>query len=133
MVPGCHPRIAARVRLSGAGVVWLAGIIVLFPTAENVLPDWDDLPCLIAGLLLAVPAGVALWTFARMGAVLSWNSAGMTIGWLAGSTGLSMLTLHCDILNVQHQAFWHGSVLLLSTLIGWTLGTIASANSHSRS
>ncbi len=82
----------------------------------------DGFPCLRAGILCAVPAGVLIGVLVRRGWVLSPASTGAAAGSLAGCAGLAMLELHCAILTLPHVAIWHVAVLVVTAAAGALLG-----------
>jgi hypothetical protein len=82
--------------------------------------------CLRAGLVVAIPAGVASWIVLRRGFAVNPSSAGLAAGTLAGLAGLTMLELHCPILLAPHVMVWHTSVVPLSALAGALLARIAT-------
>lgn len=84
-------------------------------------------PCLRAGTIVAIPAGLIAAFLLRRGFVLSWKMAGLAAGTFAGLTGLAMLELHCLNLKVMHIVVWHLAVVATSAIIGLVAGSIADA------
>jgi hypothetical protein len=81
-------------------------------------------PCLQAGVVCAIPAGVLIWLLVRRGFVVAPVSTGAAAGALAGCAGLGMLELHCSILMFPHIAVWHAGVLLLGVAAGALIGRL---------
>jgi Negative regulator of sigma F len=78
--------------------------------------------CLRAGLSYAIPGALLLWLVLRHGAILSPKLTAATAGAFAGLIGLTVLEVHCPILNRYHILVWHIGVVLLSMLGGLSLG-----------
>jgi hypothetical protein len=87
----------------------------------------QGIPCLRAGLVVAIPTGVASWIVLRRGFAVRPSSAGLAAGTLAGLAGLTMLELHCPILLAPHVMVWHTAVVPLSALAGAFLARIATS------
>jgi hypothetical protein len=49
----------------------------------------------------------------------------MAAGALSGLTGLAMLELHCPNLKAIHVMVWHLAVVIVSTVLGFTIGRVA--------
>jgi len=92
----------------------------------------EGVPCLVAGLCVALPTGILLAFLLRRGYVLDWSRAGTAAGTLAGLTGLFMLELHCPNLKAIHVMVWHVAVVVCSGVLGFIAGSI-SDEVHSRS
>jgi len=90
---------------------------------RNLVPE--GIPCLVAGLCVAIPTGVGIAWILRRGFVLDWGAAGIAAGTLSGLTGLAMLELHCPNLKAIHVMVWHLAVVVVSAVLGYTLGRIA--------
>jgi hypothetical protein len=82
----------------------------------------EGIPCLVAGMCVAIPTGLVAIFILRRGYVLQWSSAGIATGALAGLTGLATLELHCPNLKAIHVMVWHVAVVLLSGALGWAIG-----------
>lgn len=85
----------------------------------------EGLPCLVAGLAVAIPVGAVIAWILRRGFVLRWSAAGLAAGVLSGLTGLGMLELHCANLKAIHLIIWHVAVVLVGGLMGFILGRLA--------
>lgn len=101
----------------------LAGVIFHGYSTVNFVPE--GVPCLRAGLLVALPAAVLVTWLLRRGFVLNWSAAGLAGGVLSGLTGLGMLEIHCPNLKAIHIMVWHIGVVLVSAVIGFAFGRIA--------
>src|SRR5579862_851165 len=111
---------AAALTLAVVGFpILFASIFENYSTRDLVK---EGLPCLIAGLGVAIPVGAAIaWTLQR-GFVLRWSSAGLAAGVLSGLTGLGMLELHCSNLKAIHVMIWHVAVVVVSATAGFLVG-----------
>jgi hypothetical protein len=87
----------------------------------------EGIPCLVAGLCVAIPAGLAVALILRRGFVLDWSAAGVAAGALSGLAGLGMLELHCANLKAIHVIVWHVAVVVASGAIGFVAGRVAAA------
>lgn len=85
----------------------------------------EGIPCLVAGLSVALPTAVAIALILRRGFILDWNKAGTAAGTLAGLTGLGMLELHCPNLKAIHVMVWHVAVVFVSGAAGFAIGSVA--------
>ena len=107
--------------------------LVVFPIAVSLVfhnystQDFvpEGLPCLLLGLRVAIPAGLAIAWIMRRGFVLEWSAAGLTAGALSGLAGLAMLELHCPNPKAIHVMVWHGAVVLVGAALGFALGLVA--------
>ena len=126
MIPGSR-RLTSPTALLGAACVVLLGVFALLfrdYTTEDFLHQ--GLACLGAGLLHAVPAGLAGWLLLRRGFAVNPIAAGLSAGILAGLCGVSMLELHCPNFEAFHIMLWHTAVIPISgaagALLGWRFG-----------
>jgi Negative regulator of sigma F len=125
VTPGSLQRISVRGAVTILVAGFVAGIVFLFPwhTPEAFLArGW---PCLRLGLVMALPAGLLFWLVARRGAPLDMKTLGGTLGAISGLVGVSVLQFHCDRQETEHLLFWHGGVLLLSTVAGVLIASAA--------
>ena len=102
-------------------VAWVALDAVLFHDYRMDSFVRQGVPCLRAGLIVAVPTGVASWLVLRRGFAVNAGAAGLTAGTLAGLAGLIMLEIHCPNLNAMHVMVWHTAVIPISALVGTLL------------
>uniref|UniRef100_Q025Y7 DUF1109 domain-containing protein n=1 Tax=Solibacter usitatus (strain Ellin6076) TaxID=234267 RepID=Q025Y7_SOLUE len=119
VIPG-RRRLVAPWILLPAGCVALAvvfGLLFSDPGTERFVPQ--GLTCLKAGLLFALPAGVAAGWLLRRGFAVSPGAAWFAAGTLAGLAGVGMLELHCANFEAPHIIVWHIAVVPLSALIGF--------------
>jgi len=85
----------------------------------------DGIPCLVAGLSVAVPTGFAIGLLLRRGFVLNWSAAGLAAGVLGGLAGLAMLEMHCPNLKAIHVIVWHVAVLMVTCALGFLVGRVS--------
>lgn len=120
---------------SRLGALALIFTVVVFPvvfslifhdySARNFVPE--GIPCLVAGLCVAIPTGLVIAWILRRGFVLDWSMAGIAAGTLSGLAGLGMLELHCPNLKAIHVMVWHMAVVIVSGILGFTIGWIADS------
>ena len=118
MIPG-RRRLVAPWLLCVGGCLALAAVFgLLFDDyrMEGFVPL--GVACLKAGVLLALPAGVATWWLLGRGFAVNSAAAGLAKGTLAGLAGLTMLELHCPIFQAPHALVWHIAVLPVCGLAG---------------
>lgn len=81
--------------------------------------------CLLAGLLVAIPAAILSWSLLRRGFAVNPVAAGLVRGALAGGSGVTMLELHCGNFQTLHVLVWPTVVAPVSAaagaLVGWAL------------
>jgi hypothetical protein len=125
-------RPAAGLRL---GLTALVLSVAVFPVLfslifQNYSADRfvsEGIPCLEAGLCVAIPTFLAIvWIF-RRGFVLDWSEAGIAAGTLSGLAGLAMLELHCPNLKALHVMVWHVAVVMVSGALGFAIGRAADS------
>jgi hypothetical protein len=85
----------------------------------------EGVPCLRAGLLVALPTAILATWLLRRGFVLDWSEAGLAGGVLSGLTGLAMLEVHCPNLKAIHILAWHLGVVVVSAALGFAVGRAA--------
>jgi hypothetical protein len=112
--------------LAVASLVFPIVFALLFHDYGTVNFVKGGIPCLRAGLAVAIPTGLAIAWILRRGFVLDWTAAGLAAGALAGLAGLGMLELHCPNLNAIHVITWHVAVVVSSGALGFVAGKIAS-------
>jgi hypothetical protein len=120
---------------AGLRIGWLAWAlaVLVFPALFSLVFHGystrnfihEGIPCLVAGLSVAIPTGLAVALILRRGFVMEWSSAGVAAGALSGLTGLAMLELHCPNLKAIHVMFWHVAVVMAAGLLGWAIGSLA--------
>jgi hypothetical protein len=75
------------------------------------------LACLIAGLVNAIPIGLAGWWLLRRGFSVNPKDAAIAAGTLAGLGGILMLELHCPNFQLAHLLVWHTAVVPVSAAL----------------
>lgn len=132
ITPGVLQKIspAACIAILAAG--FITATVLLFPwhTPEAFFArGW---PCLAIGFAVSCAAAGMFWLLARRGAPFATATLGGTLGAIAGLVALSFLQLTCDRQEAEHLVFWHGGVLLLSTLAGVLLARWAEQRKTGR-
>jgi hypothetical protein len=125
MMPGSPRRLSPPSLLACGGLGLVAIFASLFHDyriADRFVPQ--GVACLVAGLLHAVPAGLASWLLLRRGFAVNPVAAGLATGTLASLAGVTMLELHCPNLEALHVMFWHTAVIPLSALAGALLARL---------
>jgi len=102
-------------------LAWIALDAILFRDYQMDFFVRQGIPCLRAGLIVAIPAGVASWLVLRRGFAVDAGAAGLAAGALAGFAGLIMLEIHCPNLHAMHVMVWHTAVIPVSALAGTLL------------
>ncbi len=119
MTPGSRRRLSPPLLLIAGSLALVAIFASLFhdyQIADRFLPQ--GMACLIAGLVHAIPAGLAVWLLLRRGFAVNPVAAGLAAGTLASLAGVTMLELHCANLEAFHVMLWHTAVIPLSALSG---------------
>ena len=125
MVPGTRLTLSPYLYVFAVLGVMAAICSTLFdPHKESTFVS-TGLVCLRIGLECAVSATVLFWLLLRRGAILNPMLMGATAGALAGLSGLAVLELFCPNLNEYHILVWHLGSVLVSTVGGLAIGTIA--------
>jgi hypothetical protein len=125
MVPGTRLTLSPYFYVFAVLGVMTAICSTLFdPHKESTFVS-TGLVCLRIGLECAVSATLLFWLLLRRGAILNPMLMGATEGALAGLSGLAVLELFCPNLNEYHILVWHLGSLLVSTVGGLAIGTIA--------
>lgn len=120
--PGSRRRVSPGILLGAGSLALVAIFAALFHDyqTERFVPQ--GVACLTAGLLHAIPAGLAAWLLLRRGFAVNAVAAGLAAGTLAGLAGMTMLELHCPNFEALHVMVWHTAVIPLSGLAGALLG-----------
>jgi len=125
MTPGSKRRLSPPLLLVIGSLALAAIFASLFHDyriAARFVPQ--GVACLVAGLLHAIPAGLAAWLLLRRGFAVSPFAAGLATGTLASLAGVTMLELHCANFEALHVMFWHTAVIPLSALAGALLARL---------
>jgi len=121
MIPGSRRRVAPGA-LPGVGSFALVAVFAaLFHDYRTVDFVHQGIVCLVAGLILAIPAGLASWLLLRRGFAVNTVAAGLVAGTLAGVAGVTMLELHCQNFEALHVMLWHTAVIPVSGVVGASL------------
>jgi len=118
-----HARSSALVS-AGVFVVLLLIMMVVFQPAQESAFLRHGLACFRTGMVFAIPAAFFLALLLLRGAPLSPLLTGATAGGFAGLVGLTVLEIHCPILNVYHIIFWHVSVTLACIVAGIVFSSV---------
>jgi hypothetical protein len=113
---------------------WVLAPSLLAPVFALLLSGYDPLhfvhegiPCLVAGLSIAIPTGLAVSVLVSRGFVLDWSVAGLAAGVLGGLAGVAMLEMHCPNLKAIHVIVWHMAVVVVSGALGYLAGRLSNA------
>ena len=118
MTPGSKPR-EAPVTLFGISCAALVALFaILFRDALSGPFVSPGLACLKAGVITAIPVGLAAWWLLHRGFVLNPAGAGLAAGTLAGLAGVVMLELHCPDFQTWHVLVWHTGVVPVTAGLG---------------
>lgn len=131
VIPGSRRRLAPGSLLAAASLALLIVFAVLFRDYRTDHFVSQGIVCLTAGLLHAIPAGLATWLFLRRGFAVNSIAAGLVAGTLAGLAGVTMLELHCGNFQAPHVMLWHTAVIPVSgaagSLLAWAAGFLRRA------
>ena len=118
MIPGSYRLVGPRALLVASILAFAAVFAALFhdDSMSGFVPR--GLKCLAAGVLIAIPAGLASWLVLRRGLAVDPVSAGLAGGTMAGLAGLITLELHCPNFATMHLLVWHTAVILVSATLG---------------
>lgn len=121
-IPGSRRLVRPGVLLGVSSLALLGIFAILFHdyATRRFVPQ--GLVCLKAGLLLAIPAGVAAWVILRRGFAVNRVGAGLVTGTLAGLAGIAMLELHCPNFEALHVMVWHTAVVPIAGAAGAAMG-----------
>lgn len=117
------------------GAILLAAALMfflLFPF--EVKPNFwhQGWKCFSVGIVYGAAAGALIWITLRRGAFTDPPLAGATAGLLAGLTGLTVLSIHCPLLEISHVVGWHVGAAAVSTLAGAALATMFTRRTATR-
>ena len=124
MAPGERRWLPAMGQLAVMLAGLLVAVAVLFPwrTSGNF---WEHgWRCFSAGILMSIPATVAIIFVLRRGAVLWLCAAGAATGLFAGLVGMTALHFACGTYQAPHVALAHLGLPVAGGLIGFAVGRI---------
>jgi hypothetical protein len=125
LIPGSRHRVRPGVLLIIVSMALLGVFALLFRNYRTDHFISAGIACLLAGLLLAIPAAFLSGLLLRCGFAVNSVSAGLVGGALAGLCGVTMLELHCVNFQALHVLVWHTAVVPVSAaagaLLGWAL------------
>jgi len=124
MAPGERRWLPAMGQLAVMLAGLLVAVAVLFPW-EFERGFWEhNGRCFEAGVLMSIPAAVAIILVLRRGAVLWLCAAGAATGVFAGLASMTVLHFACGTYEAPHIAIAHLGVPVACGLIGFGLGRI---------
>ena len=118
IIPGSRRQFAPGFLLGAGSLALIAVFGILFRDYRTDHFLLQGIVCLTAGLLHAIPAGLASWFVLRRGFAVNAAAAGLVTGMLAGLAGVTMLELHCANLQAPHVMLWHIAVIPVSAAAG---------------
>ncbi len=125
MIPGAK-RLVPSTALCAASLVVLSVLIaILFADRSTANFVSRGIPCLRLGAISALLSGFLGWRLLHRGYLVSPRETITLYGFLTGLVGVSVLALHCPILNSPHVLVWHLGAMILAGLAGFFLGTYA--------
>lgn len=119
MVPGSRVYWTTGFLFSIVSALILAICAAIFHIEANPHFLRSGLICLGVGTSFAIPAAILFATIAGRGVVLSRERAWPLGGMLAGLVGMTVLEIHCPILDLRHIAAWHFGIPLAGALTGY--------------
>jgi hypothetical protein len=118
IIPGSKRPMAPWLLLV-SGCIGLAAVFgLLFHDYRTERFVAQGLACLTAGLIQALPVGLAAWWVLKRGFAVNRVAAGLAAGTLAGLAGITMLELHCPNFEAPHVMVWHIAVIPISGAMG---------------
>jgi hypothetical protein len=125
MIPGAK-RLVPAALLSIAAFV-LLGLLVAVLFADRGMGSFVSrgIPCLRLGVVSALVSGFLGWRLLRRGYLVSPRETMTLYGFFAGLVGVSVLALHCPILNSIHVLVWHLGAMLFAGFAGFLVGVYA--------
>jgi hypothetical protein len=127
LIPGSRHRFSAHAVLTFASIALLVVFALLFRNYRTDHFISSGIACLLAGLVIAIPAALLSSLLLRRGFAVNPASAGLTGGALAGVSGVTMLELQCSNFQALHVLVWHTAVLPVSAAAGALVGWAAHA------
>ncbi len=125
VIPGSRQRFSFHAFLAFASVALVGVFALLFRDYRTDQFFSTGIACLLAGLLVAIPAAFLSWLLLRRGFAANPVAAGLGGGALAGVSGLTMLELQCPNFQALHVIVWHSAVVPVSAaagaLVAWAL------------
>ena len=117
MIPGSRRQEspAALLAFSCALLAVLFALLFRNELSEHFVSQ--GIACLKAGVLTAVPVGLAGWWLLRRGFAVNPSGAALAAGTLAGLAGVTMLELHCPNFQTWHVLVWHTAVVPVSAAL----------------
>jgi hypothetical protein len=130
MIPGSLRRWSPLALLGICSVVLLGVFAVLFRDPGMDYFVSAGVRCLLAGLFLAVPAGLLSWLVLRRGFAVRSFSAGLAAGTLGGLAGVALLEMHCANFQSAHVLVWHVAVVPASAATGGLVAFLSNFTSR---
>jgi hypothetical protein len=81
-------------------------------------------PCLVLGLFSASIGGVLSYLLVRNGYPVSPRMSGLVTGLFSGLAGVTVLAIHCPLLEAGHIIVWHLGSMVLAGACGAVLGRL---------
>ena len=102
------------------GIVITLAVLFLVALPGETSPDFwkEGWPCFSIGIGFALAAGMLYLVVLRRGAVTDLHLTGLSAGLLAGLSGLTVLEIHCPILESAHALAWHLGAVAVAALAG---------------
>jgi len=132
MIPGSKRHEAPWNVLCGAIFTLFALFPTLFHDHHTEHFVGAGLACLIAGLVNAIPIGLAGWWLMRRGFSVNPKEAALAAGTLAGLGGILMLELHCPNFQLMHLLVWHTAVVPVSAALAVLTVRLAGRRASAR-
>lgn len=123
LIPGSRHRFSPYVLLTIVTLALLGVFALLFRDYRSDHFLSAGLACLLAGSVVALPAGLFSWLLLRRGFAVNPLAAGLVGGALAGVSGVTMLELQCPNFQALHVLVWHAGVIPLCAGAGAILGS----------
>jgi hypothetical protein len=125
MIPGAKRALPPAVLSVAAFVVLGLLAVVLFNDRSTEHFVAGGIPCLRLGVVSALLSGFLGWRLLQRGYLVSPRETITLYGFFSGLVGVSVLALHCPILNSFHVLVWHLGAMVLAGVAGFFLGRYA--------
>ena len=126
MVPAARLRFPPALGLLATFALLVIAFVSVFEYEGDPHFVRAGMACLETGISYAVPSAILFAVVLRRGVILHPGLSGAICGMLAGLIGMSVLEMHCPILDLRHILVWHLGVCVLGAGCGLLAGFLGS-------